>query len=375
MKSANQRKDHHFVPQGFMKPWETEINGRKIINVIKLGNERQIIHERPKSISGINYEEFLYTVGFHPNGNDYFEVELFSPIDNEAFNIKKKIIEKGIESIEKNDLNKIFRFIFLMEGRSPKFFQAASRCAVLRASILMENGKVSNTWRDNINLSWRKFYKSGLIDYMNINDALTLEVIEDMISEGTKIFQKDKLKWDVIEWPKGKSEVILSDRPSIICAGDKENNLYPFLLFPLSPEKILTLAHPVQIKKWKATSPKRFTRKINSLLLIRADKRVIIHTDMLRNFVQENWIKLNKQKKENQMFEKMAEPMHKTAILDSKTAPFFHDFWKNANENEKNNICYVSYYPNKEDPEKTDIIIENVKANPEFFAKIITRDF
>lgn len=232
---------HHYIPQFYLKQWIKPENQNRRIQCYKLQAGKVISRKiAPKSTA---FEHDLYSRKNVSGENiQAIEEKFFSPLDNEASKIHQQILNKGIQSITREQKLYFSVFIYYLFIRNPKHVKNIEKYSLEEQKKLLvklednfkETYKIDvQYYFDNNNLS-KDFFPLAL---NNPDFCRPIKLISDMVwivEDYTTILKSDGIS------------LLTSDNPVTLNKFVNSNDIFnilnhprTYLTFPLSPAKCL----------------------------------------------------------------------------------------------------------------------------------------
>lgn len=288
----NDPKNHHYIPQAYLRNFSTERNGEYYVYV---RYKKEKFHET--NIRNICSENYFYTIPneIGPNKN-LIEKFYADNIDNSYTEISKLITDDNIKSITDEQRKKILFGIINLYFRTPRFLRYFEQ-HITELSSKFDDYNLGKTERHKVN------FFGKIIDFQKIDHK---DFSSKLKEKGKILFlsQHIKLTYDLVEFKlndgigiakiEGNSEFITSDNPVTIrnAKGNLENifDTDNIINLPINKKHLITIT-PKQEKSLKGkflriSASSDYVTGMNNAIESKCDKWIIGSKDGVNNHLE-----------------------------------------------------------------------------------------
>ncbi|MGV6874816.1 DUF4238 domain-containing protein [Pseudochelatococcus sp. B33] len=212
--SRNPSKNHHWLPQCLMRPWEGSDNLVESFSIQPWG-----LSSRRKSSKAIGSENNLHRIDLLEEPN--LVETIFGRVESSFADAKCKAINKGISALNRNEREEFAFFVALLSNRRPEKLKVTSMEA---ANSLMKNlgDKIVSA----------SPYQADMVT-KNVGKYVAIRASIEFAAE---IFPEIvRLEWRIIDFSDIPLKLVLADRP--VRAWGEGAKLTQ-LTFPLGPDHL-----------------------------------------------------------------------------------------------------------------------------------------
>ncbi|MBX3502116.1 MAG: DUF4238 domain-containing protein [Alphaproteobacteria bacterium] len=260
---------HHYVPVFYLKQWAEQPDGK--VPFYQWINDRIVPGRRTPENTG--YEDDLYAKDKVPDTERHIiEESLFSPIDNAAAPIHRKMLQLEDCDLTPDERAAWAVFLIAANARVPGIvnearakYAASAREAFLKNPDEYERAKGSAS--EATFVEWIDKHYPGLIDNFG------LDTMARHITNSDRIREYVDLKWSAHTIPDSNAPLITTDRPLWFW----QNPSHPqfSIVMPLSPRSMFVAAHTEAFAENIARADHSdLAAKVNASLIHRARERV-----------------------------------------------------------------------------------------------------
>lgn len=221
---------HHFIPQFYLKAWHDGRDGFWLYSKNKKGH----LFLRRRPAKSIAYIENLYSLRseglFHlpESTSDRLEQCFFSPLDNSASIVHRKLMTAGINALSMEDRCRWALFLNSIMERVP------SRIRDLESRVQTDETL------DRFRQRWPLSELPGQIDLEAIKRNAILSALVDFIVDKPFIEYVSKMVWQTVDFPEGPDHFLTSDSPLLVNGGQGGAPIL-VMSIALSPQRLLIM--------------------------------------------------------------------------------------------------------------------------------------
>lgn len=263
--SNNEPKNHHYVPQHFLKAWANGKGNLVRYRVIPATGKFEV---KSVSVRKTASQEHLYRMGFE-DGSFEIESTIVTPlVDEEGHKIINLVRGESYSALNNESKRKLAIYITQLIARHPdtiKLMDISSRLEELRAQLKSENNGSDQSVDDVINY----FKSSDTLGVMPLAYFLQNEsnpVLEKPFSES---LMKAHAKEYIFETP----VLLCSDYPAANWGNFDD---YIFCVLAISPTKAIIYSSHSNIDVFDMVSKNTLIRMINLYSIAKADAAFFI---------------------------------------------------------------------------------------------------
>lgn len=279
--NRNEPKNHHFVPQHFLKAWSNDKGELVRYRVIQATGK---FETKSVSVRKTASQEHLYRMNFE-DGSFEIESTIVTPyVDEEGHKIITIVRDKSFFSLDDESKRKLAIYITQLIGRHPdtiKLMDVSDRLEEIRAQLKSEKGASDDSVDDVINY----FKTSDTLGVMPL--AYFLQNESNPILD--KPFSESLLKAHTKEYIFETPVLLCSDYPAANWGNFDD---YIFCVLAVSPTKAIIYSSHRNIDVFDMVSKSTLIRMINLYSIAKADAAFFID-DTQKVFVEKHlgWAK------------------------------------------------------------------------------------
>lgn len=262
-------RDHHFLPQFYLRLWEDERG--EVYGYRRPAAGRPIAPPRRYPPAGIGYLRDLYAIpAADPASKQVLERRVMAPIDNDAARALEAILSVGGKPRELKLAYAWARFLLALVVRTPR--QMEWMAESLRS-------------HDEQELIRPDDQAVLLADTAEAEARGRAELLIRFSSSGWLIRYMAAMPWSVLELPEGAEHFVTGDDPLLISNGIGQAD--SFLMLPIGPRRLFIAAGCKDVIFDFAWQCARLGPSINDAIVRQSDDLVVADRRDLLSFVQQ----------------------------------------------------------------------------------------
>lgn len=276
---------HHYIPQFLLSSWANQqLDSR--IEVIRLDLTQGITSSRRRP-RYTGYEEDLYALTedkIAGMGKQAVETCFLKHVDNNAANVRRKILNEGLHALNEEDRISWVRFIMSLRLRQPEIVDEIRQKSsiVLTEDLDKDPEEYEELVSDDDPASlkeWAEKHYPGLID--NFGMSIFHEIVdnEDL---GDKIL---RLRWFLFKFDDVKHNLLLSDQPCVFTSDIDADDL--IIALPIHPKALfLAVRGDKTAALLREVAPNILIRMMNTTSVSQARVRIYATDDQQLRFIE-----------------------------------------------------------------------------------------
>lgn len=283
-------KNHHAVPQSYLKRWVFD-NNKVFSHSIKDGR----LVSSPKSIKSVCSEEFLYSKkGNTPQEEQEIELHFLRHLDNSGNEIIAKIIDNGPRTLSDDECTKFTNYLMSFRVRSKDAVGQLRKYGSEKIKNELITNEMREKYAQDKQTDWPETLEELLIsENPYFFDNFSIERLPAIIrGDNVKEYHEMilNMNWFTKDFNHIDENLFTSDKPVYFNSELSDDNF--FFYFPLSPKKGLFGAYSDKVKiNLLKTNSIKLAKKMNTNILETAFEFVITNFQVDKELIINNFAK------------------------------------------------------------------------------------
>jgi hypothetical protein len=282
MRSSQESRRHHFVPQFLLRAWA---NG-DLLDGYFWDSREQKIFCKTRGSKAFCFGIDLLTLKSHALGRDALEKLFFGTIDTEGAKVYDRIIAKGVTGLALDERREFARFLLSLEARRPAVIEQLREQG---RKHFVEGLDSDERIRSEMMRAGLEMLPSELLEQSGISLVDRALIVVQRLTDNPRVGGRLlNLNWRTVRLADYEGSFVLSDRPLIRVLGYKDPKATWVL--PLTPKlAFVASASDAVLSRIKTMGPRKFSKLTNISSVAQAERFVFCtgrdHMPLLRKYL------------------------------------------------------------------------------------------